>query len=242
MLPFNIASHITHFIEHIYDKHFYYRVFHHPVLRKIIQNEFHKLYYYQPERTWRNTYWLNTQTLKVPFDLWIYQEIISEVKPDIIIETGTAYGGSALYMATIFDALGKGKVITIDIVKNKQRPRHKRIHYLHGSSVSEAIVRKVRSLIHKNDTVMVVLDSNHTREHVLNELRLYHSFVTKHSYLIVEDTHLHGFPVKPNFPREGGPMEAVKDFLEEHNDFSTDTTREKFFLTFFPGGFLKKTI
>jgi cephalosporin hydroxylase len=235
-----ITSVIYRFVEIIYNRFFFTHIFNHPSVHRVIQNEFHKLYYTKSSHTWRNTYWLGAQTLKVPLDLWIYQEIIKEVQPDIIIETGTAQGGSALYMATILDALGKGKIITIDIKKSSKRPQHKRIHYLKGSSLSKKIIKDVISMIRSRDKVMVVLDSNHAMEHVYAEMLMYHSFVTKNSYLVVEDTHMHGFPVRPSFPIGGGPMEAVKLFLSEYGDFVVDTSREKFLLTFFPSGFLKK--
>lgn len=211
------------------------------IMQVAISSLFHRLYYYHSGQTWRNSYWLNTQVFKIPFDMWIYQEIIVSLKPDVIIETGTAYGGSALFFATILDALGNGRVITVDIVKHKV-PRHKRIQYIHGSSVSSRVLRKMKMLIHKKDTVLVILDSKHTFGHVLQELYAYHHFVSKNSYLVVEDTHLFGHPVMPNFPNHGGPMEAVKDFISGHPEFSADRSREKFFFTFFPGGFLKKSI
>jgi len=118
------------------------------------------------------------RTLKLPLDMWIFQEIIFGTKPDVIVETGTFNGGSALFMATLLDTIGKGRVITIDIEDFPRKPRHDRITYLIGSSTSDEIVAKVRSLIRKDETVMVVLDSDHHAEHVLNELRIYSEMVT----------------------------------------------------------------
>jgi len=217
----------------------HHRFYINPKLEKNIVDHFHKLYYDSKmfDKTWGNTFWLGVPIEKCPLDLWIYQEIIFEVKPDVIIECGTAYGGSALFLASICDLVNNGKVITIDIA-DKGRPKHKRITYLLGSSTSKEIIEKVRSLIKGMDKVMVSLDSDHHKEHVLNELRIYSKFVTKGSYLIVEDTNINGHPVLPEFGP--GPMEAVEEFLKENKDFVVDKTKEKFYLTFYPNGYLKK--
>jgi cephalosporin hydroxylase len=212
---------------------------------KSIVDQFHKLYYdtHIFGKTWSNTFWLGIQTAKCPLDLWIYQEIIFELKPDIIIESGTAEGGSALFLASMCDLVNNGKVITIDIEGIEGRPQHKRIKYLLGSSTSKEIVEKIKSLVGLvgNDDkvkVMVILDSDHSKQHVLNELRIYSKFVTKGSYLIVEDTNINGHPVLSNFGP--GPMEAVDEFLKENKDFVVDKTKEKLYLTFNPNGYLKK--
>ena len=205
---------------------------------KIVET-FHKLYYegYAAGKTWADTYWLGVRTLKCPLDLWIYQEIIFDVKPDVIIESGTAYGGSALFLASICDLVNNGEVITIDIAKNL-RPSHPRIKQLLGSSTSEETVRTVGSLINGKGAVLVILDSDHHKEHVLDELRTYSTLVTKGSYLIVEDTNINGHPVVPEFGP--GPMEAVEEFLKENDDFVVDNTREKLLLTMNPRGYLRK--
>jgi len=205
---------------------------------KNIVEQFHSLYYDSHSQTWNNTYWLGIPTQKCPLDLWIYQEIISEVRPDVIIECGTANGGSALFLASICDLINKGKVITIDIENRKTRPWHKRIKYLLGSSTSEKIVKQLKKLIGDKDKIMVILDSDHHKEHVLNELRIYSKFITKGSYIIVEDTNINGYPVFLDFGP--GPMEAVEEFLKENKDFIADRRREKFYLTFNPKGYLKR--
>lgn len=189
-------------------------------------------------RTWGNTFWLGFPIYKCPLDLWIYQEIIFEMKPDVIIECGTAHGGSALFLAFICDVINNGKIISIDVNHNPDRPQHKRINYLSGSSTSEEIVDQVRKLLSDHDKIMAILDSDHRKEHVLNELRIYSGFVSKGNYIIVEDTNLNGHPVYPTFGL--GPMEAVEEFLREDNKFIIDRSREKFYLTFNPGGFLRR--
>ena len=205
-----------------------------------IVNQFHKLYYESRHfgKSFGNTFWMGIQTFKCPLDLWIYQELIFEIKPDLIIECGTAKGGSALFLASMCDIVNKGEVVTIDIEEDESRPKHNRIRQLIGSSTSESIIKKVEEITDNKEKVMVILDSDHTRDNVLNELRLYNKFVNKGSYLIVEDTNLNGHPVIPNFGP--GPMEAVEEFMKENKDFVIDKEKEKFYLTFNPGGFLKK--
>jgi len=201
-----------------------------------ITEQFHEQYY--DSGVWRNTFWLGVETLKCPLDLWIYQEIIFDLRPRYIIECGTAAGGSALYLASLCDLLGDGEVITIDVEERAGRPSHRRIKYLHGSSVDQEVVDEVKALIKDAGPVMVILDSDHRREHVLNELHIYSEIVTAESYLIVEDTNVNGHPV---FQLHGaGPMEAVEQFLRETDDFVADREREKFFLTFNPKGYLRK--
>lgn len=217
----------------------YYRVTRNVKIAKIIINSFHILFYDSQifGKTWNNTFWLGTPIFKCPLDLWIYQEIIFEIKPDIIIECGTARGGGALFLASMCDLINHGKVITIDIV-NEDRLPHERIMYLHGSSISEGVVEHVKKLIQGTDKVMVILDSNHRREHVINELNIYAKFVTNGSYIIVEDTSLNGHPVLPAFGP--GPMEAVEDFLTKNRNFMIDKSKEKYYLTFNPKGYLRR--
>lgn len=203
-----------------------------------IVNSFHQLYYQTPEKTWDNTYWLGVPAEKCPLDLWIYQEIIYETKPDLIVETGTRFGGSALFLASICDLVGKGKVVTIDITDEHPQPSHKRITYLKGSSVSSDIINKVGLLVKDELSVMVILDSDHSAKHVLEELQLYSPFVTVGGYLILEDTNINGHPVAADFGP--GPMEALDEFLSQGDDFLVDTEKEKFFMTFNPRGFLKR--
>jgi cephalosporin hydroxylase len=201
-------------------------------------DRFHELYYDAGERTWRDTWWMGIRTYKCPLDLWIYQEILFELAPDLVVECGTAEGGTALYLAHVLDLVGKGQLVTIDVVPPASPPSHPRIRYLQGSSTDPAIFKVVEDAARGRATVMAILDSTHSLEHVTEELRLYHGVVTPGSYLIVEDTNVNGHPV---FREHGpGPMEAVREFLSAHSDFVPDESREKFFLTFNPGGYLKR--
>ena len=220
---------------------------------KNIIDEFHKIYYGDKskeekkfwskkskidEPVWERTFWMDTQILKCPLDLWIYQEIIFSIKPDIIIECGTWNGGSALYLASICDIIKKGKIISIDTIK-KQFPNHERIQYITGSSIDEATINSIKSQIKSlKDVVLVILDSDHRRDHVINEMKIYGKLVSKGSYMIVEDSNINGHPVYPNFGE--GPYEAITEFLKTSDEFIIDKEKEKFFFSFNPNGYLKK--
>ena len=212
---------------------------------KNLIEEFHNLYYHGRNfnKGLIKTTWMGVETHKLPLDAWIYQEILFEIKPDVIIETGTYKGGSALYFASICDSIGKGKILTIEdgtnvIPKSHNMPIHKRIKYFRGSSISKEIINKIKKEIKKEDIILVVLDSNHRREHVLKELEVYNKFVTKGSYIIIEDTNTDGNPVKTYFG--DGAMKGVFDFLEKNKDFEIDKSKEKFLLTFNPNGYLRR--
>lgn len=199
-------------------------------------DSFHRLYY--ESGVWMRTSWLGVPTQKCPLDLWIYQEILQELRPDLIIETGTASGGSALYLASICDLLGKGRILSIDIDARPERPQHARVRYLHGSSVAPEIIDEVRSEMAGARCVLVILDSDHAQAHVERELQLYAPLVTPGSWLIVEDTNVNGRPVAAH--HGPGPAEALEAFLARTNEFEVDVEREKFFMTFNPKGFLRR--
>ena len=220
---------------------FYRRVALDPADEQSVVTEFHRLYFDARafNMTWRNTYFMGHAILKCPLDLWLYQEILHTVRPEVIVETGTAFGGSALYLASMCDLLHAGRVVTVDIEDRPGRPVHPRITYLTGSSVSPDIVDRVRREVGNASPVMVLLDSDHAKDHVQAELEAYGPCVTPGSYLIVEDTNLNGHPVEPT--HGPGPMEAVSAFLETRQDFSHDSTMDKFLLTFNPRGYLKRT-
>jgi cephalosporin hydroxylase len=200
---------------------------------------FHSLYR-DGLRLDKETYWRGARVIKCPLDLWVYQEIIAELRPDLIIETGTMYGGSAYYFASILDLVGHGEIVTIDRNEREGRPQHERITYLTGSSTSDEMMSEARRRAEGKGTVIVVLDSNHKAKHVVGELRAYHPLVTPGSYLVVEDTNINGHPVEPDFGP--GPMEALEEFLAENDDFEVDGAREKFLLTFNPRGWLRKKV
>jgi len=200
---------------------------------------FHDLYYNgKPGEglIFQRTSWMGVPCLKCPLDLWIYQEIIFELRPDLIIETGTNLGGSALYLAHLLDIVGKGAVVTVDIAA-LPRPAHPRITYLQGSSADERLIAAAIE-DRPRDVCLVILDSDHTEAHVARELELLAPLVTRGSYLIVEDTNINGHPTYPTFGP--GPFEAVAAFLPRHPEFEIDRSREKFLMTFNPSGFLRR--
>lgn len=177
--------------------------------------------------------------MKCPLDLWIYHEIIWDIRPAIVIETGTAYGGSAVYLAEMCDLTRNGEVITIDPHVEPDRPQHPRLTYLVGSSIDPTIVGEVkRRVTLANGPVLVILDSDHGADHVSAELEAYAPLVTPESFLIVEDTNLNGHPVASWFGP--GPAEAVVEFLAKHPEFVQDDRGEAPLMTFNPGGYLRR--
>jgi cephalosporin hydroxylase len=209
--------------------------------RSLVPRWFARLYYYEGQigRTWSNTFYMGVRLLKCPTDLWAYQEILHETRPEVIIETGTAWGGSALYFAHLCELLGRGRVLTVDLAPKPDLPAHERITYVTGSSTSAEVFERVRREAEGLRT-MVVLDSDHSAAHVSEELRLYAPLVSAGCYLIVEDTNVNGRPVLPE--HGPGPAEAVEAFLEGRSDFSVDESREKFLMTFNPRGYLKRVV
>jgi cephalosporin hydroxylase len=175
--------------------------------------------------------------------MWAIQEIIAETKPDFIVETGTYKGGGAVFYASILQYVNPaGKVITIDIKPQFEDAAklplfQERVEFIEGSSVSDDVIARVAARV-EGGRVMVTLDSDHHMKHVLNELRLYSRFVSPGGYLIVQDTAHNGHPLRTWDGK--GPMEALEEFLAENKDFEQDQSREKFLLTFFPRGYLKR--
>jgi cephalosporin hydroxylase len=167
---------------------------------------------------------MGIQTAKCPLDLWIFQEIITETKPDLIIEAGTHMGGSALFLASVCDLFDRGEVVTIDITELPDRPQHPRITYLLGSSMDDGVVAEVKRRAATAERVMLILDSDHTEAHVYKELSLLGPLVTPGCYLIVEDTIVNGNPVLPDFGP--GPAEGLARYLAlEPSLFTSPSTR-----------------
>src|SRR5687768_873925 len=142
---------------------------------KEVVRKFHHLYYLRwLERAGDtiNLSWFGSHVLKCPLDLWVYQELLVATRPDVVVETGTKFGGSALFLATIFDLIGHGRVITIDIDPVEGRPQHPRIDYLLGSSIDSDVIANVTRSV-GDDRAMVILDSNHYSAHVYREMVAY---------------------------------------------------------------------
>jgi cephalosporin hydroxylase len=205
-----------------------------------IVDDFHKLYYDQRVEGRQTVLlsWFGYRILKCPFDIWTYQEIISETKPELIIECGTRYGGGALYLASLFELRGgPGEVLTIDITAMKHRPVHPRIKYVMGSTLADEVVAQVRAAAAGKRT-MVILDSDHSAKQVAAELKIYPEFVSPGCYLIVDDANLGGHPVLPE--HGPGPTEALDEWYPTQSDFVIDRSRERFMLSLNPRGFLKR--
>lgn len=185
-----------------------------------------------------HTTYFGIQTLKNPLDFWVYQELIWKVKPDIVVEIGNAFGGSALALAHLLDHLGKGRLIAVDIQHDTFSAAvrtHPRIECITADACDA--IDAVRARIRPEDTVLVIEDSLHTYDNTLNVLRTYAPLVTPGSYLIVEDSHCrHGLDYGP----VPGPYEAIADFLAENTGFVTERECESFFITFNPTGYLKR--
>jgi cephalosporin hydroxylase len=199
-----------------------------------------------------NFSWLGRPIIQTPQDMIAMQEIIWRTRPDLIVETGVAHGGSLIYYASLLElAGGDGVVLGIDIdirahnrAEIEKHPMAKRIRLLQGSSVEAATVAEARKHAAGRQRVMVVLDSNHTREHVLKELEHYSPFVTKDCYLVVFDTLLDDMPddLIQNRPWGQGnnPKTAVREFMRHTDRFAIDKDVEhKLLITVAPDGYLK---
>lgn len=193
-----------------------------------IIDAFHKLSYsaaYEENLTWQRTAWLGFPTFKMPHDLFNVADLLWQVKPALIVETGTAAGGSALFYACYMDHYGFGKVLTIDLrAMDKAYPAHPRISYLAGrSSVEPDLLKEVAGYVDYYKTsgpVMVILDSDHSEAHVSKELEVYCDFVTPGSYLICEDENVNGHPVL--IEHGPGPFEAAQEWMTRHPEFKKD--------------------
>ncbi len=199
-----------------------------------------------------NYSWLGRPIIQYPQDIIAIQEIIYEVQPDLIIETGIAHGGSLILHASICELIGKGKVLGIDIdirehnkaeiVKHRMS---KRITMIQGSSVAPEIISQVAEIAEGKRKVLVILDSNHTHEHVLQEIMHYSPLVTKDSYLLVFDTVIEDLPEDIYKDRPWGvgnnPKTAVWKFLEKNSDFIIDKSiNDKLLISVAPDGYLKR--
>lgn len=209
---------------------------------RMISHDYMQMFY--GSHVWHWNKYRGLQLLKFPTDLWIMGEIIQEIEPDLIIECGTRNGASAVWFGDQLNVIGKGEVVTIDIEPIGEMPKHDRVTYIKGSSTASEVIEQVAQRAEGKKCVMVDLDSDHSKLHVLRELNLYHPFVTEGSYLIVEDTIIGGHPVQVCHENgtlfEDGPWEAVHTFLPEHPEFVIDPTRERFQITSNPHGYLKK--
>lgn len=199
--------------------------------------------------------WMGVPIIQMPADVMATQEVIWNTKPDVIIETGVARGGSVLFMASILELMGNGKVIGVDIdirAHNREaietHPMSKRVTLIEGGSVDADVLERVRAEIPVGARVMVVLDSDHSRNHVLGECRAYGPMVTPGCFMVVADTMI-GHVAQEDAPQnrskiwyEGDePLSALRDYMAECDDFEVDEVLNgKLVLSSSPGGYVRR--
>jgi cephalosporin hydroxylase len=210
-------------------------------------DSFHELIFRTVD--WDRVTWLGVPAQQTPNDVWAYQQIVYETKPDFIIEAGTNKGGGALVWATLLSVINpSGKVLTIDIEDRlgdvRQRPLFReRVEFTLGSSTAEATFAAIKTRV-SGKKAMVILDSNHEKAHVLQEMMLYGDLVPVGGYLLVQDSNVNGHPVLPD--HGPGPAEAIDAFFAQGGKssggavFEVDTSRTPFLFTTQPGGYLRR--
>jgi cephalosporin hydroxylase len=219
-------------------------------LRDVTQSWFETSYQHEYSYHFK---WMGLPIIQYPQDIVAVQEIVWSLKPDAIIETGIARGGSLIFYSSLFEMMGTDGVVVgvdIDIREPNRRgieehPMSKRIHMVEGSSVDAGVISEVAAAVDGRESVLVILDSNHTHEHVLAELELYSQFVTPGSYLIVFDTIVEHMPegTYPDRPWGKGdnPLSAVREFLNSDARFEVDSDiTDKLLITAAPGGYLRR--
>ena len=179
-----------------------------------------------------------------------YQQIIFEQKPDFIIECGAYQGGSTMFFAHQLDLMNNGKIISVDICEREeswypQVREHERTILLKGSSVDDLIVQKVKNIAGNSTNNLIILDSLHTKAHVLQEMIKYSDLLSSGNYMIVEDGNLNGHPLPPAWhtqtANEGGPFEAIEKFFKINDQFKIDQGIEnRFLFSYAPSGYLVK--
>lgn len=194
--------------------------------------------------------WLGIPIIQLPEDILIVQELVWRIRPDVIVESGVAHGGALVLYASLFDLLGRGRVIGVDIEIRKynrlaiqSHPTSSRITLIEGSSIDPEVFAQVRGRIQPGERVMVMLDSNHTRDHVRAELELYSQLVTPGSYLVVFDEVMPMVADAPNGKPSwdlDNPLSAVQDFVADHPEFEVDREYERLAVSYCRGGFLKR--
>jgi len=199
-----------------------------------------------------NFTWLGRPIIQYPSDIMAMQEIIWQVKPDLIIETGIAHGGSIIFSASMLEIIGHGEVLAIDIdirkhnrIEIENHSMFKRITMIEGSSIDDNVIAEVEKRSKNKNRILVFLDSNHSHKHVLSELNLYSKFVSKDSYIIVFDTFVEDLPdnfvIDRPWNKGNNPKTAVWEFMKNNDDFIIDKVIEnKLVITSAYDGFLKK--
>jgi cephalosporin hydroxylase len=198
--------------------------------------------YHQERIVFEKVRWMGVPILKNPLDCWIYQEILWEVRPEVLIEIGSFARGSTLYFCHLFDLIGQGMVISIDVNRSQFQVQHPRLLEITGDCGDPVVTGQVAALC-AGKRVIVVQDSDHTKDTVLRDLRLYAPFVSLESYFIVEDGVVDVFDPRASALlgwERPGPLPAIWEFLQEDARFVIDESRERYLITYNPRGFLKR--
>jgi cephalosporin hydroxylase len=198
------------------------------------------LEYHQSQLVFDRCSWMGVTAWKNPLDAWIYQEILHEVRPDVVVEIGSAMGGGTLYLAHMLELLGHGIVISVDIDRTRFDVEHARIVTVTGDSSSVEVVQEVAALC-RDKRVLVIHDADHEKAKVLADLAAYAPLVSVGSYLIVEDGIVDLFrPHDILGVVYEGPLAATEEFRRRAPQFEVDTKRERYLLTYNPQGFLRR--
>lgn len=227
-------------LKHIDEKAVSHEKEYRSVCNEVCDN-FTEIFYHS--KMWALTEYRGITTYKYPNDLWILQELLYEVQPDLFVELGCFNGGTTLYVADILELNKKGMVVGVDLNLQYEMPKHDRIEYIKGDSVSNEIFSAIQDIAKDKKTIMFDLDSYHSKDHVATELELYSPLVSVDSYVIVEDTIIN-HPVKilngDGKYLSSGPFEAVMEFLQLHNNFKCDINRQRYYVTSNPCGYLRR--
>jgi cephalosporin hydroxylase len=191
--------------------------------------------YYQGSVAMKQVHYRGVPSWKNVFDLWVIQEIIHETQPEVVIEIGTKFGGTTLWLSDVMKTAASGSVISVDL-KRSRIDFPENVQFIEGNSIAPDTVAQVKSLC-EGHRAMLMTDGNHAAEHVFQELVLYAPMIAPGCYFVVED----GIVDVMDWPQyQPGPLVAVQRFLSENSSFVADERREKFILTYAPGGFLKR--
>jgi cephalosporin hydroxylase len=209
-----------------------------------LAKRYYHLWYYNTG-VWQQTTWMGVQTYKSPMDMWNYQEILVSLRPSVIIEFGTWHGGSALFFSSVMQQIGRPyMVVSVDITDSRISEKTKadpNIRLLTMSSASPEVRQSVRTLRQKfPGPAFAILDSDHSKQHVLAEMVNLRDILFAGDYLVVEDSNINGHPVAKSFGP--GPYEAIQEYFRMFpQDYDHDFDRErKFGFSFAPNGFLRK--
>jgi cephalosporin hydroxylase len=197
--------------------------------------------YFQRDMIFDQVRWMGVKALKNPMDCWVYQQLLAELRPRVVVELGSAHGGSTLFLLNMLDLLGEGVVVSVDRDRRTFALDHPRLRRVDGDLADPAVIEQVSALCAGDGPVLVVHDADHHRDAVLRDLRNFAPLVTVGSWFIVEDGIVDVLPELPGVPPGiAGPFAAVVAFLDESPEFEIDRSREGCVMTCNPGGFLRR--